>query len=159
MKQIKIGNITQPDLSSPYINRRKYSFYYNYKRVYNSNLRELQNYIADVNRKLTLYFNELNISYIRIFEMYRLYYSSHRPYIFKKFTVVENRFINTFKTHNSTNGCFFVFQNAKIIINELLTILNEFLKIEKQKRTKDKNILIKTQIEILQCLDEKFTSL
>lgn len=159
MKQIKIGNITQPDLSSPYINRRKYSFYYNYKRVYNSNLRELQNYIADVNRKLTLYYNELNISYIRVFEMYRLYYSTRGAFIFKKFILIENRFVSTFKIHESTNGCFFVFQNAKIIINELLTILNEFLKIEKQKRVKDKNIFIKSQMEILRSLDEKFTFL
>lgn len=159
MKKIKLERYQTPDKKSIYVRELKYSFYYNGKTILFDSKRDCESYIVNINDCLNVLYNELNIIYIKTFEIYRKYMFFYSSSMFHKFKIIDMKFDNTYKSIETTNASTFVFANAQMIINELIEVFYIFEKIELQKRTYDKNYEIRIYINRLLQLKEDFSNL
>lgn len=159
MKKIKLQRYQSPVPNTIYTSEQKYSFYYNSKKVLFDSKRDCESYIVNINDCLNVLYNELNIIYIKTFEIYRKYMFFYTSSLFHKFKIIDAKFDNTYKIIETTNASTFVFVNAQVIINELIEVFYIFERIELQKRTYDKNYEIRIYINRLLQMKEDFSNL
>jgi hypothetical protein len=135
MRKIQIDKINFPDKSASRLKDKLYSVYLNGNVEYFSSEKSARSYLAEQNKLLNEYLQELNYMYINTLTQYRLiafYLKENRIPVY--IAGIEKSFHLVVTRSQYTNGNHFTFKHLENITDMLLQILSILKRANTEKK-------------------------